>query len=480
MFWPIARSKSIRRVPLRRPHRVTPLRGESLEQRLTLDGTVAVVLAGTTLTLTGDIDANDVLISKGENPNDIVIEGKDRDGNVTTFINGPSLIQDPVSQIEVYLQGGSDDFRIEGNSAQDRLVLGGPLIIENHDGDNVNRLEYVVVASTLDIVKVSGNSESSLEIVGTDIVGQSNIDNNNGGQGPTKMLVMSGSTFQDHVSIFNGDGKDILVVDTSNFDGDLDVDNGNGDTRTIFGMAEDPIVFGDLTVTNGDGNDTFVLNDTTVWGTVDIDNGDGHSDTTVSQARVGMGEAAAAGNTVFELDSGEGRDTFLMNDVEVNDGVELDYAANNSDGQGSSTTIMDTTIRGYLEIESDDGRDLLAISDTTSIGQEFNLDLNHGSSDVTLADLTVGLSMELFADAGRDVFVIERTTVNSNVSIEVGDGIDRLEILDGTTFVGQTALSSGAGVDTLVRQVGPAEHAIDLVFLLLEDFELNEFITSSG
>jgi hypothetical protein len=475
MFRPTARSKNTRPSKGRRPFRVTPLSGEALEERLTLDGTVDVMLVGTTLTLTGDIDANDVLITKGPNPNEIVIEGKDRSGAVTTFINGPSLIDDPVDQIDVYLKGGSDDFRIEGNSPNDRFVVPGPLYIQNEDGNNVNRLENVVLASTLDIDKVSGNSESTLEVVGTDVVGVADINNDNGGQGPTKTLVMSGSTFQDDVTIQNGDGKDILVVDSSNFDGDLDIDNGNGDTRTVFGMSEDPIVFGDLVVVNGDGNDTFVLHDTTVWGVVDIDNGDGHSGTTVSDAKVGIGLPAAASNIVFGLMAGAGTDTFLMTNTEINDSLDLDYAANNADTFGSSTQISDSTIRGYVYVESDDGYDVVNV-DPTVVGRDFELKLYGGSSDVTLADLSVGLTFTITANAGADHIVIERTTVAGNAMINLGNGVDRLEILDGSKLLGQTSLISGNGVDTFVRQVGPSPQAVDIVFLLIEDFELDEFV----
>lgn len=475
MFRPTARSKNTRGSKGRRPFQVTHLSGELLEMRLTLDGTVDVMLVGTTLTLTGDIDANDVLITKGPNPNEILIEGKDRSGAITTFINGPSLIDDPVDQIEVYLDGGSDDFRIEGNSPQDRFVVPGPLYIENEDGNNVNRLENVVLASTLTVYKVSGNSESTLEVVGTDVVGLTDINNDNGGQGPTKTLVMSGSTFQDDVSIQNGDGKDILVVDNSNFDGDLDVDNGDGDTRTVFGMSEDPIVFGNLIVVNGNGNDTYVLHDTTVWGNVQIDNGDGHSNTTVSDAKVGIGLPAAAGSVVFELDSEVGTDSFLMTNSEINDSLDLNYAANNADTFGSSTQISNSTIRGYVHVDSDDGYDVVNI-DPTVVGRDFQLILRDGSSDVTLADLSVALTFSISTNFGADHIIMERTTVNGDAVIDLGNGVDRLEILDASKLLGQTALNSGIGVDTFVRQVGPSPQAVDIVFLLFEDFELDQFV----
>lgn len=480
MFGPFARTKHTRgSLKARRPHRVTPLCGELLEQRLTLDGTVDVTLTGTTLTIEGDIDANDVLIRKGPNPNEIIIEGKDRDGNITTFINGPSLIDDPVDNIQVNLEGGSDDFRIEGNSPQDRFVVAGPLQIQNEDGNNVNRLKYVVLASTLEIDKVTGDSESTLEIIGTDIVGEADIDNNNGGEGPTKTLVIEGSTFQDDVRIHNGDGKDILVVDSSNFDGDLDIDNGDGDTRTVFGMSEDPIIFGDLTIVNGNGNDSFVLHDTTVWGEVDIDNNDGHSDAVVSDAKVGTGLPAATGATVFAIDSAVGTDSLLMTNTEINDSVTLDYAQNNNDTFGSMTDIMGTTIRGAFYLDSDDGFDQLNIgseTDPVTIGREFQVNLFDGSSFVTLSDLTVGLMFYLNTDAGKDDITIERTILNADVVIDTGDGVDTLRILDASRLLGQTTLTSGNQIDTFVRQVGPGPQAVDIVFLLFEDFELDQFV----
>jgi hypothetical protein len=288
-------------------------------------------------------------------------------------------------------------------------------------------------------------------------------------------MITSGSTFQDDFLMANGDGKDILVVDNSNINGNLRVENGDGDTRTVFGMSEDPIVFGNLLVNNGLGNDTYVLNDTDVWGRVTIDNGDGHSETTLSNARVGLGEPVAAGATVFQLDNGAGIDTFLMTESVIMDNLKIENAANTADTFGSTTNISDSTIRGDVVILSDDGFDQVTI-DPTVIGLDLILDLFNGSSNVTLADVTIGSDLFIETQFGSDNVLIERTQVTANTAINLGAGIDRLEILDGSELLGQTELFSGDGVDTFVRQLGPGPQAVDIVFLLSEDFELDEFL----
>lgn len=484
MFRLFAHSK--RRQPSARLRRrsARPLCGESLEARLTLDGTVQVTLAGTTLLIDGDTDANDVLIREGANPNEILIEGKNRDGVVTTQIVGPALIRNPVDQIRVALFGGSDDFRIEGHSPQDRFVVRGELNITNYDGNNVNRLENVVLTSTLLVHKVAGYGESTLEIIATDVVGEAVIANHSaieedaadaGPGGPTKLLVAGGSTFQSDVSISNGDGQDILVVDRSNFDGDLVISNGDGDTRTIFGMSEDPIVWGDLVMANGDGNDTFVLHDTDVWGTVVVSNGDGHTDTVLDDARVGLGEPVAAGSGVLVMQNGAGRDTFLMKDSTVMDDVVIDTASNNADTFGSVFDFSNSQIRGAFVMQSDDGFDHVGFEQTT-VGREFVVDLQNGSSHTMLVDSTIGLEFVLAAGFGSDTLIFERSDVLSYTTISLGEGVDRLEVLDASRLVGEATLVGGDGIDTFVRQTGPSGLAVDILFLVYEDFELDQFV----
>jgi hypothetical protein len=463
--------------------RTRRLFSEQLESRLNLSGTVTTALAAGVLTITGDVSVNDVLITKTANPNEFLIQGVDTDGNTTTAINGPTLINTPFNTIHVDLKGGGDDFRIEGNSPTDRITIPATVNIFN-TGQNFNRLKDVIIAGQLNVTKAAGVGLSRIEITDTEVDSSTTIVNTvAGGDGDSKTMITAGSRLEGDFTLVNGAGKDILVVDQSNMDGDATVVNGDGDTRTVFGMSEDPIISGDLVVVNGVGTDTFVLNNTDVFGTTTVVNGDGNTSTTLSTTNIGVGHSVPVTTDAFILVNGLGTDAFRMASSTIKESLDIVNIGAAGQTSGSQTQIVGSTINGNVSLVGDDGVDTVNISAKSTIGRDLTLTLGDGGNSVTLgatlADLIIGGDLTVVTGAGGDHVVMQGTTVQGNTDIVLGAGVDKLELLLGTQLQGLTTLDGGPlgppDIDTLVEQVTPGPNQIDIAILTLDNFELHQF-----
>ena len=314
MFWPIHRSQEMRK--RRNPPRATNsrlLRVETLESRRLLAGDVTVTYDPVTddLTLVGDVSGNIVEITPGANIGEYKIHGLNN-----TTINGPCSIVDPVDKIVVDLKGGSDSFTLKSDDASNKIYVGGNVEIRNSDGLNVNKLTNAEVAGELKVEKIAGTSESQLYLEGTTIVGNVTVNNQGSGagspyDGDSKTVITKDSHLQADLDVDNNEGEDTLVVYQSNIDGNVTIDNRDGDTRTVFGLNEDPIIWGSLTINNGDGNDEIILHDTDVWLNVDINNGAGHTLITVETTDVGLGVPVGATGDL-KIVNGAGIDQLRM------------------------------------------------------------------------------------------------------------------------------------------------------------------------
>ena len=276
--------------------------------------------------------------------------------------------------------------------------------------------------------------------------------------------------------IDNGAGKDILVVYETRIDGDVDIENQDGDTRTVFGQEEDPTIWGDLTLINGAGNDTVIVHDTAVWGDVLLDLGDGHTDVTVENSDIGLGSPLGSSNTL-ELDAGAGYDTFVMTNSTLRNDLDIATAAVVADTFGSRITIDGGSVIGNdFDFAGDNGREIFSLSGIRIV-DDLALTLYDGSSEVTFRGSEIGERLDLDSGAGVDrVEITDATVIRGDVDIDLGDGVDWLGILAASELLGSTSLTGGGDLDTFARQVAPAEEAVDIAFLAWEDFEIDEFV----
>jgi hypothetical protein len=456
-----------------------PLRIEPLEGRALLAGDVTVTLAGTTLTITGDASANEVEITPGASVGEYVITGLNN-----TIINGPSLIVDPFNLIDVDLEGGSDVFTIRGASAANRILIPGDVEIDNDDGNNTNELINVQLNDDLTITKTGGVSENNLEIAGSLIIGDVTLAHS-AFDGDSKTLIHN-SQIEGNLSITNATGEDHFVTYASTIDGDVDIDNGDGDTRTVFGITEDPIIFGTLTITNGAGNDKVFVHDTEVWLDVDIDNGDGHTLVSVEESDFGLGVGVGATGD-FEVDNGAGIDEFTWTDSTVRDDLKINNHGNAdgaappaADAYGGRIVITATAsqrsrIGNDLDVEGDNGLEVINISHTDVVDDVASFALHDGGSQIVFLDVFFSENLTIEGLDGNDNIRFEETTVDGDATIETNGGNDLLEILEGSELLGSTELDGGDGIDTLRRQVITAP-TIVIAFLDEETFELDFFV----
>lgn len=445
------------------------LRFEGLETRAMLAGNVTVTLAATTLTLVGDASANEIEITAGANPGEYVITGLNN-----TQINGPSLINDPFDNLVVQLAGGSDIFTVRGISATNRLNVAGDINIDNADGNNTNKLINVQLNDDLTVTKVAGASESNLELNATTIVGDT-ILSAGGFNGDSKTVITADSRIQGNLTVTNNVGEDHFILHLSTVDGNVTINNGNGDTRTVIGQFEvDPIIFGNLTINNGLGNHKVIIHDTDVWGDVDIVNGDGNQLVSVQNSDFGLGAPVGATGD-FEVDNGIGFDVLEMTNATVRDDLDVDNGA--GEQFGSTTTLTNVTVGRDLDFDGDGGIDILTMTGGRVVGNA-DFDLFAGSSKLSFINVVFQDVLDIDGNAGNDELYFERTTVEGDATIDLDGGQDTVELVKGTKLLGSTNLEGGAGIDTLERQVAPGADAVIIAFLANETFELDVFITS--
>ncbi|NLY02131.1 MAG: hypothetical protein GXY83_39105 [Rhodopirellula sp.] len=454
-----------------------------------LAGTVNVVYTAATdlLEITGDIDPNEVVLRAGQNLGDYTIEGVD------TTINGPTSIEDPVTRIVVNLGGGSDSFRIESSNPNNKVVVTAEVEIQNEDGANVNKLINARINDDLTVRKITGSSESTLEIIGTTIVGVTTVNNFDGGQGASKTKITSSgsgesavqSHLQDDLIITNGAGQDILNIYQSRIDGDVTVDNGDGDTRTVLGQTlQDPVIYGNFELTNGDGNDENILHDTHVWGHVLIENELGQAHTEIEDSSVGLG-APVGNDGDLTVNSDSGYDEVRL----VNTTVRDDFIINNdingvaASEYGSNVEIMgNSRIGNDFRFTGDNGWDHVKFQESRVVDDAF-LYLNNGGSSVEFVGTAerfavVGERLTIEAEDGSDEIRLERTTVEGDTEIDLGDGVDLLEIVRASMLLGSSSFTSGDKIDVFRQQILPPAEAVDIVFIDFDDFNVHEYLTS--
>jgi hypothetical protein len=465
---------------------------EPLEPRLVLDGNVNVALVAGALTIDGDDLANTVIVSKGTAANEVLIKG----ANNTTINNttGAFTTTDPITTVSVKLKKGDDNFTVQGNSFSDKLSIPAAFTIENYDGDKTNTFTNAAIAS-LSVKKNAGTNTSTLTIAGTNINGVTDINNRNGGDGPTVTTITSSDNITSPsqlatLKITNGDiGDDIITVDQANITADVSINNGKGNTRTFFGGGSQasPVVKGKIELTNDTGNDQFLLNKTAVWNLVKLDNGDGNTKTTLSNASaVGVG-LGMAGNYIFTVNNKVGFDQFTMSNSKIKDGLQI----NNGfvlDTAGSSTTIDQASfVGGKFDFNGDGGFDTIRLGsgDTAHpviFAREVDIKVNGGGSDVAFSAITIALSLKFNSDPAAivtDTVLVSATTVTGDVEIKLGDGADKLTVRDASKFFGATTLDGGNGVgDQLEVQTSPTTGAVDLGVVSKTNFESETSLTS--
>lgn len=394
-------------------------RVELLESRLNLAGAVTAVLAGSTLTITGDDLANEVRIV-GTGAGNLSVSGVNG-----TLINDLTEAVDftAVSNLVVNL---GDENDIATIIAAD---LAGFLFVNGGNGDD-----------QLQFGELAGDNQSFGNIVAR--MGEGNdairIDGNN-------------FTVEQSFTALLGNGNNTTDLDPANLDvGILTVVNGTGTDATEIGAGT--TTAGLLTVFGGAGDNTTLLNGSmTVAGALTVAGRDGIDAVTAAGTSLEVSGIA----TLF---LGSGNNTVALNHTSTSVDAALAIVALGGDDQigfGGATVAL-----GNLGVATGLGNDQLNLIATTSttIQGLAGVALGMGNDTLNIENAQFQGITTLLTGAGTDVVNIETasnngagTTFATFAAIELGLGDDTLnvglDVDDFAAFSETVIISGGLGGD---------------------------------
>ncbi|MEM6978233.1 MAG: hypothetical protein AAF539_01115 [Planctomycetota bacterium] len=474
---------------------------EALENRRVLAGLVEVTfdIATQTLSLTGDVNSNDIEIRQDTSDPADRFEIIARNGTrlslpgLSGFTEAFSTAVSNVKDIDLFFdQGGADVIDLLAPTSGGTSELEGPLEIFTSGNNQVLmqnwEVETLTIGNTID-----GRSEWTLENV---VVARDTFLNSFGGETFTKI---SDSQLDGLVDIVNAVGDDDLQITDTRIGGGLVrppegpgylpiallIDNGDGRSITMMSSTNDltgTVVHGDVDLVNGEGFDTVMLQGIEVKGGVTIANGDGDA---AGGATVMIDQGTLIGTDgidggILTLTNGSRRDILMIDNAEIRNGMLVDNSAadtsgndtriNNAriggnafygnviqvvNGLGNDSIVVDggTTLMGFVDFGMDDGNDEVTIANTTILGV---LNIGHNDFAATFTpeflDEFPGLTEADSSDGnGRDVVTLENTVVRDGTFIDLGADADELALLGSTQLDTLGLLEGGSSFADLLR-----------------------------
>ncbi len=301
------------------PRRLT---SEPLEARQVMDGTVGVVVSGNTLKLTGDDQANDLVVTQVGNK--LRIEGAP---NTNITFNGSTAAFQEVFgldfsklDLKVSLKGGIDVVRIGDGAAQ--TILKSLQVDTGAGVDHVLTSNVAVVGKTS--IKMFGaaaeNDVDSVTMLGINVFAGDFKLRTGGGADRVFTSARGGLTqFGARSSWDLGAGDDVLGLLSYTANKDVRVQLGEG-ANTL--LSSGGTVSSKLDIRSGKGVDTVTVRSGGTYNKISINLGGGNDTVaadgfTVADIRVNMGKGSDTANgnalnmTKFDLfDGGTGNDTF--------------------------------------------------------------------------------------------------------------------------------------------------------------------------
>ena len=395
---------------MKRTRLVESCRIEPLEERYA-PSNIVVAVAGHTLIITGDADANAFTIdgTVGD-PTQLKVTA---DSGTLNGAANPFTTPTGITDIKMKLLGGSDSVTFSDAIAP--ISLKGSVTINGGDGDNT------VTATNLDIGK--------------------------------------------NLSITNGVGNDTNTLKYFHVGGSLTIKNGDGGSSTSTADAVFQTVGGNVTITNGKGYDAVILAGLSVKRNVTINNGLGAGDGNAGYFQIynqlNFRNVIGGNVTINYLNEAVGSsgiyDTEIGGNVSLNLG--LDSGTLNFDNYVSS---QPTVIRGNFTIKTAGALDLSVGKQYGKIGmivgKNFTVTSTSTAADnITLNKLSVLGATKLSLGDGDNVITIDDSVFSGAFSSTTGKGADTMKLETtagstfGTTFGGRVTINEGAGDDTLVR-----------------------------
>ncbi len=408
-------------------------RFESLEGRAMMAGDVSVVSDfNDTLTITGDVEANHVLVESIGNDS-IRLTGLPTAGGATTIngqasatfeINGYDAF---IQQINANLGDGDDalffqDSTIETNWAIDTgagnddveftvTQIRGAVSITGTGVDDVTLDTFFNVDDfTIDVEQVG-----VVDIQDARIFGDLTIASAGGSNAATESISISAGTSADNIAITLDQAGSASVTDSS---GDsLSVVALRGGSHNV--NVERFNTNGSVVVDTRGGADTIHMAENSIGGGVTIVSRGGNDSLTFDQVDI-----AGAVN----INTGSGVDTFYA------DQGEWGATTINLAGGSDNFTMFDVQFLAGMNLRGGGGDDSLFLSGISSDG---TVDIRSGGGDdtVDLAFADIGGALNVRLGNGDDELIVRNNTVGEDALWDGGNGFDTLDD-NSTTVVG--------------------------------------------
>ncbi len=416
----------------RRNRFAQPPRMEALEPRLLLSGNVEVELKGGALCVTGDDQANDIVIEE-------VVPGGGRfrvsSGADPTTINGgagPVELEPVTGGVKAKFGGGDDDVQI--NAA----TVPGDLKFKASAGLSLG----------LDAVQVEGKVDVK------------------SGEGPARFEAVNGSGVTGDVSLKRKDGGTVTTIDDSMVFGSIKVKNGAG--ADALALRNGGGAIGDVKVDNGAGSGApgshlTWLDGAGVDGRLDVKGADGDSHVIVENASLVTADlrhqakrdvvetrfdGAVATSDVLIKSAGDTQASVVDGGQVVG---ELSVKAK------AGETDVDVTGASYvggIDLKTKGTRTELLVSEST-VGGDIAAKIKTPVTEATLWDAAAG-SVDLRTGDGDDLIRLFALVTADEVSVDTGGGHDDIRV-DDTDVLGRLSLDTGDGFDLvqIERNVDP-------------------------
>jgi hypothetical protein len=376
---------------------------DRLEDRWVPAGNVTASVSFGTLSITGDLFANNIDISE------VGFKTYQVTGNATTVNGGASATFAGVTNIVANMNAGDDTVTF-GNQNSATITIVGSLTVNGGVGNN-------------QVISDPGTAAYSLNVAV-------------------------------NLAVINANGDDFNRFVNVNVGGNFGINNGNGDTQNFVGTFQNPqanMIVGSFTLTNGAGFDDNTFRDTNVGHNVTINNGTGrvtdnqggnNTVSTLSLDGVGNSHMHIGGNLALTNLTGDNVANFL-DDFDVVGNVDVNMGSGNGQDTEFVANTTPETIGGSLTFRA--------------TGRQALLGFGVGNTPGMLIGL---LNVQL--GAADDVVLLRDVNVRTTTVINAGGGANQVTIDDGGSqtgshFVGAFRVETGAGNDTVNIGAGGGE-----------------------
>lgn len=487
---------------------------ETLEARTLMAGTVIAAVSSGNLTITGDANDNDVLVTKAGTT--VTVTGRsgtivNQTGDLTNvtgtitikMVDGNDVVEVGESDSQFRVESpatipNSKDFSVDMGAGDDDLTIYG-LIAKNVkivSGTGTNNTvidgadDGSIISGTLGVT--GGAGDDALEITGNVVVTKACTISNAAGTNDTSFTDdgTNAPVFAKTLAITGGVDSDTVTIDVSDAGNPLFV---NGALTLSMGAGNnefnvDELEAQSLTYTGGAGDDSI-----NPGGTAGGDYMEFHKFLTLNLA-AGTNEANLEDVTTwggnFLYTGGTTGDTISIDDADIHGAMTMNVGAGTNDltvdyaevsgamgytgGAGSdSFTVNDEIIvAGATTVTMAAGQNTVFVNSASVKG---NLTYNGGANvdDVSLSDTHVNGITKITALAADDIVMID---VNCDFvgafTLDVGAGDDTVDIASSgdadsgsTSFFDVTNILGGDGNDTVtigdIRNSGDAVHFLD-------------------